>query len=264
MSEPRRSRRRVLSSAEAAEGIGAELFAICQDITADGKLDQGEIQSLTTWLAENEQATVELPAVAFLVDTAKRILADGRITDAERRELHRAVEAVMPKAARDVAADARREAAEAQRPEWRLDFMTAGSRHYSGEAERVRQGDELELLRDPSNWNDRNAIVVARLGGGQIGHVPRDEAALVAASLDRGAMYRARCKKVIGYRYAIPVVVASIFRPGVAIEGARATREAGTVVLSPGRIHRPSAGRALLVIAIAVVAMVATCGVFAR
>ncbi len=255
MAEPRKTRRRVLSKAEVAEGIGAELFAICQDVTADGALDDAETQSLLRWLAENEAAADELPAVAFLVETAKRILADGHLTDAERREMHRAVEAVMPKEAREVAADARREAVAAQRPERRLDFMTAGSRYYSDEAARVDEGDELELLREPSNPHDPNAIVVARLGGGKIGHVPREDAALVASSLDRGAMYQATCKKVLGHNHAIPVVVASIYRPGVAIPGARTTREAGTVVLSSGRLYRPNPARLVLLILALLVAV---------
>lgn len=259
MAEPRKTRRRVLSKAEVAEGIGAELFAICQEVTADGTLDDAETQSLLGWLAENEAAAAELPAVAFLVETAKRILEDGRLTDAERRELHRAVEAVMPKEAREAAAGARREVVEAQRPELRLDFMAAGTRHYSGEAGRVSPGDELELLREPSNPHDRNAVVVARLGGGQIGHVPREDAEAVAPLLDRGAMYQASCKKILGYNHAIPVVVASVFRPGVAVPGARATREAGTVVLPSGRVHQPSGGARAVLLILASLVVVGAC-----
>lgn len=245
----------MLSKAEVAEGIGAELFAICQDITADGALDDAETQSLLRWLAENEAAAAELPAVAFLVETTKRILADGRLTDSERREFQRAVEAVMPKEAREAASGARREVVAARRPALRLDFMAAGTRYHADEAGRVSLGDELELLREPTNPYDRNAVVVARLDGGQIGHVPREDAEAVAPLLDRGAMYQASCKKILGYNHAIPVVVASIFRPGVAVPGARFTREAGTVVLPSGRVHRPSAARAVLLILASLVAV---------
>jgi hypothetical protein len=263
MTEPRNTRRRVLSKAEIAEGIGAELFAICQDVTADGILTEAETKSLLEWLAANEGSAADVPAVTFLVETAKRILADGRITESERRELHRAVEAVMPKQAREAATVARREAASAQQPELRLDFMTKGASYYR-DAALVNPGDELELLRDPANPHDRNAIAVVRLGGDKVGHVPREDAALAAPMLDAGANYRATCKKVLGYNHAIPVVVATIFRPGVAIEGARKTREIGTAVLSDGRVYKPSAARAVLVIAVAVFVGVAACNAVMR
>jgi hypothetical protein len=73
------------------------------------------------------------------------------------------------------------------------DSPLAGFRY--GEAAAVwphlREGDALELVREPANPHDANAVRVDWQGR-KLGYVPRRENAAVAWGLDRGAPLRAR------------------------------------------------------------------------
>jgi hypothetical protein len=75
-------------------GAGAELLVLCETITADGSVTADEAEQLRAWLDDN--ASTDLPAVQFLAETVNRILADGHVTPDERRELHQALERVLP------------------------------------------------------------------------------------------------------------------------------------------------------------------------
>ena len=87
-----------LTKAQLEAGVGAELLALYQTVTADGTLTDGEVAELRNWLEVNRAA--DLPAIAFLVATLECILADGRVTREERKELYTAVEKVLPPEAR--------------------------------------------------------------------------------------------------------------------------------------------------------------------
>ena len=69
----------------------------------------------------------------------------------------------------------------------------AGFRHYAGgEALReLKPGDRLELVREPANPYDGNAIRV-EWRGVTLGYVPRRDNAAVARQMDRGAALEAR------------------------------------------------------------------------
>jgi hypothetical protein len=101
-----------------------------------------------------------------------------------------------------------------RRPVYSMNFMVAGV-PYEGRDAIVRrfvvEGDIVYLVRDPNNKYSRNAIEV-RIGNGmQIGFVPEDYAPEVAPFLDSGHPHKAEVKKIIGYRYSIPVVQAYLF-----------------------------------------------------
>lgn len=67
---------------------------------------------------------------------------------------------------------------------------------------RLMVGEKLWLHREPHNPYDRNAILVARNNGAQVGYVPRDEAAVVAPALDRvGQPVQAEITAVLGRDY---------------------------------------------------------------
>ena len=59
----------------------------------------------------------------------------------------------------------------------------------------LRPGDALELVREPGNPYDPNAVRVDWRGR-KLGYVPRRENAAVAWGLDRGAPLRARLSRV--------------------------------------------------------------------
>jgi hypothetical protein len=77
------------------------------------------------------------------------------------------------------------------------DSPLAGFRY--GEAAAVwpelRQGDALDLVREPGNPHDPNAVRVDWRGR-KLGYVPRRENAAVAWGLDRGTPLRARVSRL--------------------------------------------------------------------
>ena len=222
-------RRVTLTKAQLQAESGAELLALCQALTEDGRLTDIEIGQLSQWLSSHRDS--DLPAIDFLVKTVEQILADEVVTPSERRELYRAIERVLPSEARHLAVEKRRESVAAERekelaarPLESVDFMTAGVR-YEDRAEVVRQfvraGQVVFLVRDRQNSHSRNAIEVRAFNGRQIGFVPEDDAIRLAPLLDQGSLVKATVKKTLTGTYSpIPVIVASIYHPGAKVEGA--------------------------------------------
>jgi vacuolar-type H+-ATPase subunit E/Vma4 len=241
MSKGQPSNARVsLSKAQLQEGVGAELYSLCQGMTADGKVSKAEIVALGQWLTDNQNAP--LPGIALLTETLKRIVADGRVTRDESRELLEAIEKVLPPDARKGAKAARREvekqrkaaereAAKAEREQQRrqefelyqrraseddFDFMVAGV-HYEGRHNLVSRylniGDRVRLVPEPNNAYDSSAVEVTLSDGAVIGYVPRDDAEDVSGCIGNGGYYVARVKKILtGGRVPIPVIVAEFYR----------------------------------------------------
>lgn len=229
-------RRVSLTKLQRKTAVAIDLLDLCQAITEDGHLDETEIEALRGWLAENRGGG--LPAIEFLSATVERILADGRVTPDEHRELYQAIEAVFPpdlrkavrgtrvaveQAEREREWQAKRDsklAAVAQQVQERLDFMVAGisheGRHLVVEVHVVTRGERRVVLRrEPQNPYSRNAIAIHLPNGLQIGYVPEALARDVAPILDAGYQPRARIKKVLqASRYPIPVVVADLYAPG--------------------------------------------------
>lgn len=96
-----------LSHAELCTQLGAELLSLCQSVTADGRLTPEELDGLRQWLREAESA--EMPAAKHLRGVITKVLADRKITPDEYKEVHRAVEAVLPFDSRRQAMSARLE-----------------------------------------------------------------------------------------------------------------------------------------------------------
>lgn len=69
----------------------------------------------------------------------------------------------------------------------------AGFRHYDGREvlRDLKPGDRLELVREPDNPYDANAVRV-EWRGVKLGYVPRRDNAAVARQMDRGAALEAR------------------------------------------------------------------------
>ena len=197
---------------------GTELLALCQTITDDGQISNNEIVELRNWLHANRVS--DLPAIDFLVETVERIIADRKVTREERKELHEALEKVLPPELRKDAKAKRREVEEKlkerERPLLTLDFMVAGVR-YEGRAQIItryaKEADQVFLVRDRKNVHSKNAIEVRLTNGLQIGFVPEDEAVFAAGLLDKGKPHCASVKKILDYHVPIPVIEARIYRP---------------------------------------------------
>lgn len=76
----------------------------------------------------------------------------------------------------------------------RVAGVAGASRHHADALaleEAAKPGDPLELRRDPGNEHDPNAIAVHVEGGEQLGWVPREIAAEIAAEIDAGEPWSA-------------------------------------------------------------------------
>jgi len=238
MSEPRRHKPRVsLTKSQIQEGISAELFSLCQGITAEGRLSKDEIVALGLWLHDNRDA--DLPGIAFLSDTLNRIIADGRVTREGQRELMEAIERVLPPDARKTAKAARRaveanrkadviaarnekrkqelESQERRWPEDEFDFMVAGI-NFDGRYRIIERylnvGDRVRIVPEPDNPHDECAVAVTLTDGRKIGYVPRHDSEDVSGCIDDGGYFVATVKKILtGGRFPVPVIVLQFYRP---------------------------------------------------
>ncbi len=234
--KPARSRRVSLTKTQRESEIGAELLSLCQAVTADGSLSDEEVSSLREWLGQHKNA--ELPAISHLIPVVERIVADGRVTPEERRELFVTVVTVLPADVRDIAKSARRTVEQKEKDRLRVqrelererqreerernfpiehwDFMVAGSRYEGRPAvidRYARAAAPAYLVRDPNNRYSKNAVEVRTTSGHQIGFVPEEDAADIAPLLDDGHPYLAQIKKILtGGRYPIPVIIAEVYR----------------------------------------------------
>lgn len=232
-----------LTKHQTAAGPGTELLALCQTVTEDGSLSDVEVGQLQNWLAENR--TADLPAIGFLTSVVETILHDGKVTKAERQELHRALEKVLPVEIRETAASRRRLAVAKEREEAKeqkkaekerqiqerlrdspiggANFMVAGVLHEGRDKvvnEYARAGDRAYLIRDQSNRYSRNVIEICLENGMQIGFVPEDDAVELAPLLDNGALQTAVVTKILdGRRGPIPVVDVDLYGADAQVSG---------------------------------------------
>jgi hypothetical protein len=59
-----------------------------------------------------------------------------------------------------------------------------------------RTGDRVHLQREPDNSFDRNAVVVSRSNGGQLGYLPATVASEIAPQMDRGISFEGRVERI--------------------------------------------------------------------
>lgn len=83
----------------------------------------------------------------------------------------------------------------------------AGFRHYAGPQAwgGIAVGDQLELVREPANPYDPNAVAV-EWRGLRLGYVPRRDNAALARQIDRGQPLAARIARLGRYRNGRPRV----------------------------------------------------------
>lgn len=235
-----------LSKKDMQSAIALELISLCETVTADGTINDEEIALLQQWLEENR--TADLPAIAYLVATVEQILADGKVTDLERRELHRAVERILPPEAkqrsrlirvgaeqqsreerqrlRQAERDARdiaREAEKQKRPIHIIDLLVVGTRYEGRDrvvSEFCRIGGRVFLAPEPENVHDPHAIRVLCANGMQIGYVPREHAAYLSRIMESGCRQRIEVAKILrGQHSKIPVIKGELYGPDADIDG---------------------------------------------
>ncbi len=75
--------------------------------------------------------------------------------------------------------------------------VVVGGRHHDGAIPRtckLRKGEALVLMREPSNPYDKNAVAVMATDGQKLGYIPRQDAPLVAKALDSNLEVSAICR----------------------------------------------------------------------
>ena len=231
-----------ISKLEAQTGAAAELVALLQSDTEDGRVSTAEIRELHVWLGRNRDA--DLPGIELLSMTIESIAADGKVTDDERAELTKVIEKVLPPEFREIAKQRRRLAGIAKKEQERevrlaraaaeelereraepvchFDFVVAGVA-FEGRAQNsagLEPGTPVFLIRDRTNAFSRFAIEVRSQSGYSLGFVPEEDAREIAPLLDRNYSHIAYLKKLWqGDRFLIPIVIASLFRPDTTYPG---------------------------------------------
>lgn len=97
-----------LSRAEQSSALGAALLRLCRSATADGRFSPEELAALRQWLADADSA--RMPAARYLRSIVEKVLADGKITPEEYKDVYLAVESILPIEERLQATAARQEA----------------------------------------------------------------------------------------------------------------------------------------------------------
>ncbi len=276
-----RTQRISLTKSQLRTELGAELLSLCQSATADGCVAVEEVEGLRAWLQDCEG--VDLPAVSYLREVVARVLADGKITPAECRDVHLAVEDVLPVELRRVSAQSRREIEKSERDQKRAarvrereqkretrrqaapidsaNFTVAGVR-YEGRpriiARCCRVGEAVRLERDRDNRYSHAVIAVHVESGEQIGFVPEEHAQRLAPIMDRGAIAQAYLTKLLtGGRSPIPIVQARFFR-------SEADVRVGAGFASRAQIPRASEGMPVCAWLVAVAVLIGLVFIFSR
>jgi hypothetical protein len=145
-----------LTKRERQSLAGLQLLELCQTITEDGRLTEGEIADLRHWIDSNQNCG--LAAWGHLKAVLDKIFTDGRVTREETRQIHEEILRVLPTEFRTLPSfrkkEVQREEQQTNAPLSHWDFMVAGVR-YERRAKIVyqhaKQGDEAYLLRDRDN-----------------------------------------------------------------------------------------------------------------
>ncbi|QDX81410.1 HIRAN protein [Denitratisoma sp. DHT3] len=88
----------------------------------------------------------------------------------------------------------------------------AGFQYYAGNArwDEMREGDRLDLVREPDNPHDAWAVRV-EWRGEKLGYLPRAENRAVATELDRGGRVEARIARLRQHRNPWQRVLVEVF-----------------------------------------------------
>lgn len=275
-------RRTSLTKKQLETDAGRDLLNICQSITADGRIADEEINAIHQWLEKN--CHIDLPAAHFLTEVLSRTLENQTISDEERREIAKSIEAVLPPSerkhaslarkqteleaqqlARDATEKSKQEAKQLknlQRPLATADFMVAGTKHEDRSEIidiEIRLESKVILKRDKSNRHSRFAIAVLTESGECIGHVPEDYAQQLAPILDQGAVQTASVKKILEYSSGpVPVIIARLYDPRADLRPTHHQQQRVTPSEAPQSRARPGLRIAAgILITLFVVAMIA-------
>jgi hypothetical protein len=227
-----------LTQSELETEAGKELLQLCNGITADGRIEVQEINTLRRWLASHKGDTTVV-AIAYLSEIMERIAADKVIDRDELSELHLAIERVIPAPVRTAAVQARRRH-ETKKKEIRQERQQLEKDRAREERVRLREenlframrirhqftkvagvtflndngtdrqhilskckaGEQLILKHDPLNEHSECAIEVRRTTGQQLGFLPEWLAQEIRTIVENGYRILAVVKEITGTAHA--------------------------------------------------------------
>ena len=112
--DPPRGRRLSLTKKQLQQESGEALLSLLTEVVSDGKISEDEVRRLRDWIKAAPPS--ELPAVGFLQEAIDEVIADGVISDADRLDIHLAIERVLPVTERAISKEVREGASEAEAP----------------------------------------------------------------------------------------------------------------------------------------------------
>ena len=216
-----------------------ELLALGDPVSENGRLLPAEVAALNEWVFT--YSTDAFSPHERIVSSIQRIVSVGVITDAERAEMRKAIDRLLPPDVREAVRTARTKGPARRAPDEvpidRYRFVVAGTRADERATHIARyavEGDEVLLVRDAKSARSRSAVIVRLLAGYDIGYVSELEARTMAPHLDENLPYIATIKRVVpGGRVPLPVIDAEFFRGEARVDGARRPRDrVGTAALA--------------------------------
>ena len=88
-----------------------------------------------------------------------------------------------------------------------FEALVVGIKHHRGHADGLTPGDLVQLVREPDNAYDPNAVQVKVLAGELLGYIPSELAVTFAKELDAGICTQARISRIIRKSVYLAVVV---------------------------------------------------------
>jgi hypothetical protein len=112
--EQPKSRRLSLTKKQLQQESGEALLSLLTEIVSDGKISEDEVRRLHDWTKNAQES--DMPAVGFLRDAIEAAVADGSLSDADRLDIHLAIERVLPVTNRTLSKETRENAEAAALP----------------------------------------------------------------------------------------------------------------------------------------------------
>ncbi|HTV63185.1 MAG TPA: HIRAN domain-containing protein, partial [Verrucomicrobiae bacterium] len=158
------------------------------------------VNLVSTWRGSAKQKTERLvPMLALEIENCRKFVAE--------------VFAPVPPSAEHLSADsltkAFAEPNEARRAVQGVESLVVGIKYHRGHLDDIVQGDNVQLVREPDNHYDTNAVRVNLQSGETLGYLSKEFAAAMAAQMDTGGCPQAKVSRILQGKVYIVVTLVS-------------------------------------------------------
>ena len=88
-----------------------------------------------------------------------------------------------------------------------FEALVVGIKYHRGHTDGLSAGDQVQLVREPDNIHDSNAVQVKLLNGEVLGYIPGEVAVILAQELDAGTCAKARISRLVRKSAYIAIIV---------------------------------------------------------